>query len=269
MLPPYKTTKGMIMLRKKMLVALMALTVMTPAAFAEEKAKEPAAAPAAEAPATGADAPVPAEKAEVETTEGRMLLNQKLPNDIVFGDENAKITLTEYASLSCSHCRDFYMTVFGKLKENYIDTGKVRFIYRHYPLNINALRGAQLLQCGVTDAEKQKVFLGAMFQSQPEWAYKEDEKDIIAKLKSIAKIGGIDDSKFEACAKDKKLEDELLRQQLLTQKALGVSATPTLYIGTKKYFDKKDYETVAKAVDNALANIGKEEEPAAEEKKAE
>jgi protein-disulfide isomerase len=234
-------------------LAILLSTSFTPS-FAEEKL-----------PSTGTTAPQPetaeqkARKAAQEeaaktseSLEARVLLSQKQPYDIVIGKEDAPITLTEYASMSCSHCKAFYDDVFTKLKPAYIDSGKVKLVFRHFPLNINALRGAQILNCGVQDPEKQHVFLGAMFKSQEEWAYKEKEEDLLKKLEDIAKIGGIDSSKFASCLKNKETEDGLLRQQLQTQKTLGVNGTPALFIQDKQYYDKKDFETLSAALDNVL-----------------
>ncbi len=219
---------------------------------------------------------------EAEVIQARILLNQKLPYDITFGKEDAPTSMTEYASLSCPHCKAFYTEVFDKLKQNYIDTGRVKFVFRNYPLNLPALRAAMILECGVP-ADKRTMFLGAIFKAQDEWAYKEKEEEVVEKLKSIAKLGGLDNSKFDACAKDKALEDGMLRQQLQAQKALGVNSTPTLYINDKKYFDKKEYEVLAKAIDDVFKGAGdedksdkkadkpadKKDEPKAEDKKAE
>ena len=183
----------------------------------------------------------------------KLVLSQKLPFDTVYGEEDAPVTIVEYASMSCSHCQAFYQDVFGEIKKNYIDKGKVKLVFRHFPLNINALRGAMILECNLPD-DKKRQLLGAMFKAQGEWAYKTDIDALVSKVQDIAKIGGIDGSKFADCVNDKDVENKLLKQQLNTQKTINVSSTPTLFINGEQYFDKKEFETMAKAIDEAIAN---------------
>ncbi len=101
----------------------------------------------------------------------------KLPNDRVLGKDDAAITLIEYASLSCSHCADFHTSILPSIQKDFIDTGKVRLIFRDFPLNASALAGAQLAQCaGKAGDEKYFTALKTLFHKQNDWAFDADYK---------------------------------------------------------------------------------------------
>ncbi len=182
------------------------------------------------------------------------ILQHNFSFDVVYGDEKAPITVIEYASLSCSHCRDFYDDVFPKLKEKYIDTGKVKLVFRAYPLNVAAIRAAMLVDCVEGNDKKQK-FIGALFKSQNEWAYSRSEEEFTEKLKAIGKIGGFEADKFDACVTNKEKEEAILGQQLEASKKLGVSSTPTIFIGKKRFNKERNIESMSKAIDKALEKL--------------
>jgi len=184
------------------------------------------------------------------------LLTEAQPLDTVYGKEDAPVTIIEYASLSCSHCANFHKNVFPKLDEKLIKTGKVKLIYRHYPLNPPALRAAQIVEC-ISDIEKKHNFIKALFRSQSDWAYKSSEKDFMDKIKVIAEIGGIDISSFNKCASDKDLEDKILAGQLKSGQELGVKSTPTLFINGELFIGAKDADTVIGKVEEALNKVTK------------
>lgn len=180
------------------------------------------------------------------------LLTKAQPLDIEYGDKNAPVTLIEYASLSCSHCANFHKNVVPGLKSKYIESGKLRLVYRHYPLNPPALRAAQIVSC-VDDVQQQHKFLDALFKSQSDWAYKSSEKDFMDKIKLLAEIGGIKSDKFEQCTSNKDLEDSILAGQLKAGQELQVSSTPTLFINGERFVGAKSVEAMSVAIDAALA----------------
>ena len=107
-------------------------------------------------------------------------------SDFVLGDNNAPVTIIEYASLSCSHCANFHFTTLPQIMENYVNTGKVKIVFRDYPLNFPALVGSLLLQCISKDIRYD--YMSALFSLQNEWV----NKDInITKLGLL--MGGKDD----------------------------------------------------------------------------
>ena len=150
-------------------------------------------------------------------------------NDIVVGNPGAPVTMIEYASLSCPHCAHFFEKVYPAFKKEFIDTGKVRFAFRHFPLNEPALRGAQVVECA--DVNARKEVLKALFDAQSEWAF--DQK-FVASLKTIAAGVGIDSAQFDSCVSDANLEKKILGIRMEAANVAQVSSTPTFFINGVK-----------------------------------
>jgi len=176
--------------------------------------------------------------------------------EITFGDPNAPVVVTEYASLSCGHCKKFHADIFDKIKEPYIDSGKVYFVFRYFPLNLPALRATQLLHCLPTDAQK-RTFLSALFKAQSEWAFEKEEDAFLEKIKTIARIGAINTAGFDNCIANKDLEDMILMHQMTSSKQAGVRATPAIFINGDKYVDDKLLKPFTAALGKALKQAEK------------
>jgi len=162
-----------------------------------------------------------------------------LPTDHVLGSPDAPNVLFEYASLSCSHCGDFATKELPKIKAQLIDTGKLFFVYRNYPLNKPALVAATVAQC----APKDKYFelIDALYANQKDWAY---EEKFEAKLQGFTAPFGID---FAKCAADKATETRLLEVMKHATEKLEVSGTPALYLNGKRFRSVKA-DDIIKAV---------------------
>ena len=171
-----------------------------------------------------------AEKPKIIEGETANLL-KLMPSDVVLGDKNATVTIIEYASLSCPHCATFYSDGFPKLKEEYIKTGKVKFVYRDFPLNQPALVAGVLSLCQVNDrdadAEKYYDFIKVLFRTQESWAFVED---FTAKLGTIAKLDGMSDERFNSCIKNSKLQEDILKRRIAAAQTLQISSTPTFFV---------------------------------------
>ncbi len=160
-------------------------------------------------------------------------LYYEVAGDFVLGDSNAAVTIIEYASLSCPHCASFYHEVFDKIEKNYIDKGKVKFIYRDFPLNKSALFASIISQCKLkadNNIEKYYKFVKVLFKNQESWAFSED---LIEKLKSLANLNGISAQQFENCVNDEKLVDNILQKRMKSAKELKIKSTPTFIINGK------------------------------------
>ncbi len=179
------------------------------------------------------------------------LLSEKLPQDFSVGNPDAKVKIVEYASLGCIHCKQFHKDVFYEVKKNYIDTGKVYFTYRHYPLNAPAIKAAVVMAC-VEEADK-LAFMGTLFEAQAQWAYSKSEADLIDKLKTITKIAGITTDKFETCYKDEAVQGQILENMKKAYDQLFVTSTPSIFINGKRFMESREYEGVAKYIDGLLA----------------
>jgi protein-disulfide isomerase len=147
----------------------------------------------------------------------------KLP-DMEIGKADAPVTIIEYSSLSCPHCAAFHKDVFPALKSEYIDTGKVRFVMREFPLNPPALGGAVIARC--LEPGRYFAFTSVLFAKQEDWAFKEDA---FAPLKALAKQAGMTDDEFDKCINDESLQQKILAIREEGQKK-GVNATPSFFI---------------------------------------
>ncbi len=151
-------------------------------------------------------------------------------DDFVIGQATAPVTIVEYASLTCPHCARFHTQVVPALEKELIESGKVRLVYRDFPLDKFALAGSMLARCAGRD--RYFAFLGVLFRDQSRWARSQDP---IQALSQIARLGGMGKAKFESCLNDKKLQESILKQRLEGSQKYQVSSTPTLIINGKKF----------------------------------
>lgn len=144
------------------------------------------------------------------------------------GKESAPVTVIEYMSLTCPHCRAFHLKTFPKFKRSYIDTGKVRYIVRELPIGRSAGIAAIVTRCGTKDRYFKLVDL--FLSNQPKWVSQEVRLDNIY---NVAKKSGLSRAEFDQCMADKSLE-EGLRWVKNRGRKLGVSGTPTFFINGQK-----------------------------------
>ena len=145
--------------------------------------------------------------------------------DMALGPVKAPITITEYASMSCPHCAAFGENVFPMLRSKYIDTGKVRFVFREFPLDIKAAAASMLARCiAGDDAEKFCGAVDTLFKQQDRLM--DQTKDT---LKLIGKQNGLNEQAVESCEKDQPLLDKLSADQKFAYEVLKVDATPTFF----------------------------------------
>jgi protein-disulfide isomerase len=166
------------------------------------------------------------------------LINQAGPlGDMAIGDEKAPCTIIEYASMTCPHCAAFHATTYPELKKRYIDTGKVRFIFREFPLDQLALAAFLLARCAGPD--KYFPMIDTLFQMQKEWVVQKPLPPLLA----IAKQAGLSEQQFNECLQDKKLIDGLedVRQRAIK---VGVQSTPSFFINGKpaRVFTIEEFE---------------------------
>ena len=150
--------------------------------------------------------------------------------DLIIGNADAPITVVEYASMTCGHCANFHTKVFPTLKEKYVDTGKVRFIMREFPLDNLAAAASMLARC----AGEGKTFplISALFAKQDDWAFVKG--DPRPELLKFAKQAGFTQESFEKCLTDQKLLEDISAVRSRGADTFGVSATPTFFVNGKK-----------------------------------
>ena len=173
---------------------------------------------------------------------------QSLP-DMALGPAVAAVTITEYASMTCPHCAAFNATVFPKLKAEYIDTGKVRYIFREFPLDIKAAAGSMLTRCIANgDAQKYFAVTDMLFRSQNDWVVKNTTET----LTRIGKQAGLSQQQVEACLKDQALLDKIAADQKYASDILKVDSTPTFFINGEKIKGESSIEEFQKRINPLL-----------------
>jgi protein-disulfide isomerase len=148
--------------------------------------------------------------------------------EMSMGDEKAPITVIEYASMTCPHCAHFSEATFPELKTKYIDTGKVRFIFREFPLDQLAAAGFILARCAGPD--KYFPIIETLFATQKEWVVQRP----LAPLTAIAKQAGLSQEAFEACLDNKVMIEGIEKVRNQASEKFGVNATPTFFVNGKR-----------------------------------
>ncbi len=169
------------------------------------------------------------------------------PTDIVMGDAAAKVTMIEYSSLSCPHCARHHKDVLPKLKANYIDTGKVKFVIRDFPLNGPAVRAAALVRC--VSPLSYYGMMELLFETQAQWVKENPLPDLLA----IAKTAGVNDLAFEKCQQDKPIIDAILLSREKAGQAFKIDSTPSFVIDGIVVIGEHSYEEFAALFDRQLA----------------
>lgn len=165
------------------------------------------------------------------------------------GDPNAPVTLVEYGMFTCPHCAAFAQEVYPKIKENYIDTGKVRLVFREVYFNKPALWAAMIARCAPSD--RYFGIVDVLFSTQRNWAAEPDEKAMLAKLYGIGRQAGLTDAEMDACMQDRAKAEALVADYQKNAAADGIDSTPTFLInGTK--VGNMPYDEFAAKLDAAL-----------------
>jgi protein-disulfide isomerase len=244
--PPF----GQSLSRRNVLSSLVAIPAVALLAACSDSGEEAKAAdvkpanPAAPAkPATPVAATAPEAQGTVDMAE--LLKPGALP-DKQLGKDDAKVTIVEYASMTCPHCAHFAETTFPDLKTKYIDTGKARYILREFPFDPSAEAGFMLARCA-----KDNYFpmVDVLFKQQANWVGVANTKDA---LLQISKLAGFTQESFEACLTDQKLLDDVRSVQKRGANEFKVDSTPTFFINGKTYKGAMSIEEMSAIIDPLL-----------------
>jgi protein-disulfide isomerase len=169
--------------------------------------------------------------------------------DMAIGPANATVTVTEFASMTCPHCAAFNAEVFPKIKSAYIDTGKIRYIFREFPLDIKAAAGSMLARCiAKDDAGKYFAVIDMLFKQQNDWVMKNTTET----LTRIGKQAGLSQQQVEDCLKDQALLDKIAADQKYAAEVLKVDSTPTFFVNGDKIKGETSFEEFQKKIDPLL-----------------
>lgn len=180
-------------------------------------------------------------------------------SDMVMGSEDAPVTIIEYASVTCNHCASFHETIFPAIKANYIDTGKVRFVFREFPTSPAQLSvaGSMLARCAADKGGNEAYFLvlDTLFKTQRTWIFGESPR---TELLKIAAQAGMDSADFDACVERQELLDFLNENIKEASDKYEIASTPSFVLnGQRRNFNS--VEDFSAALDEALAKAGEGE----------
>lgn len=168
--------------------------------------------------------------------------------ETAIGGSTAPVTMIEYSSLSCPHCANFHNNTYPELKKRYIDTGKVRMIFRDFPLNQPAVQATVVAHCG--GADRYVGFIDVLFKTQANWA---QSHDTVSELKKLARLGGLSEEQVDACLNDQSLVDSILQGRLKWQKEHNVQSTPTFVINDQVYPGNRSIDEFAAIIEPLLS----------------
>ena len=163
------------------------------------------------------------------------------------GNKDAKIKMIEFASLTCGHCARFHNNVMSVIKEKYIKSGNILYVYNDFPLDKFALKASVIARC--SGNRNYFNFLDVFYKKQKDWTR---TKDPFKSLLKIAKFGGLKDDDIKVCVGNKSIEDGILKNRLKYSKEYEIKATPTIYFNDKKYDGVLTLEAIEKKIESLL-----------------
>ena len=167
---------------------------------------------------------------------------------IISGNENAKITIIVYESLTCGHCADFHAEVYPLLKKEYLDTGIVKVEFRHFPLDVAAFNASKIAQC---NEDQSLEILESLYSNQQAWIKGNTVEQINKNIKKFIDKEGFK-LDFEKCLNDKEVEDFILNDRIEGTKKFKVNATPTVIINNKKFEKSLNYKNLKKSLEKLI-----------------
>jgi protein-disulfide isomerase len=189
---------------------------------------------------------VPAAPAVAELPSVEVMLT-----DRSLGAADAPVTMVEISSLTCPHCATFHRQILPKIKEAYIDTGKVRLLYRDFPLNSLSLGAAALSRC--VDGQRYFAFLDTLYEQQAQWS---QSSEPLKDLARIARLAGLSQTDFEACLASRPLIEGIQKRAETVANELAIRSTPTILVGSERVEGAQSFESFRDAIERALKAAG-------------
>jgi protein-disulfide isomerase len=242
-------------MKRNILIAILALVVLAVGYIVWQGNKEMPPVPdvppppAAQTSETTTTETPPAETATTETPTPEVA-PAPVVKDMAIGDENAPVTVIEYASFTCPHCAHFAADVFGTLKTEYVDTGKVRYIMRDVYFDRFGLWASMVARCG--DGSKYFGLADVIFEKQQEWTKGETNGEIVDNLMRLGRLAGMDDDMMDACLKDEAMAQALVAAYQENAERDQITGTPSFIINGEKY-PNMPLDEFRKTLDGLLA----------------
>ena len=170
--------------------------------------------------------------------------------DFVLGNEDALVTIIAYESMSCSHCADFHNNTLSDIKTEYIDTGKVKFVFRDFPFNYPALAGSMIMHC--VPNEVRYDYMNALYKLQNSWI-KREHSETRAELYKIMQSGGMQQDEFDSCLSDINLENDILEGVMNAQREFNIRSTPSFIVNGVLYSGNKNIKEFRQIIDKILS----------------
>mgnify|MGYP001256985653 FL=1 len=173
-------------------------------------------------------------------------------NDVLkIGNKDAVITVKVFSSLTCPHCANFHEKIFNNLKEEYIDTNKVKFEHHSFPLDLAALNAEKILRCS-SSVEKSFQLLNEIYKKQNKWAVGSDINKINDLIINIGLDLNLEKSKMKNCLDDDKIQEKILNERIAAQKKYKIESTPSIFINEKLYKGNHEFKAFKKYIDKLL-----------------
>jgi len=167
--------------------------------------------------------------------------------DMIEGEENAPVTIVEYASFTCNHCASFTKNTMPGIREKYIKTGKARLIFREFAYDQRAMAASMLVRC--VSEDRYFPFTQLLFEKQPSWAFVNDARPPLIQL---SKLAGLSEEQFNACFQQQAVLDGLNETRTTASEEFNVQATPTFFINGKQYAGALSVEQMSAIIDREL-----------------
>ena len=174
---------------------------------------------------------------------------EKMTAERSLGNQNSKVTVIEYASLTCPHCAAFHRGPWREIKKEYVDTGKIKFIFRDFPLDRIALAASMIARC--TPEERYFGVINLMFETQDTWRNAANPQ---AALESIGRLAGMPSETLQVCVQNRAVFDAVMKQRNDGDKKFKIESTPTILVNGQKINGSLDIGRFREVVDQALAD---------------
>lgn len=237
MTPSFKFKKAVLSLP---VLAIFALSACDDATVSQSEAVD-TPAPVAKAE------PVKKEVVKKALTTDSMAVSVAGYEERFIGDVNAPVTMIEYASFTCPHCASFHKDVLPQIKKEYVDTGKLKVIFRDFPFERVGATAALLSRC--VDKTRYYGFSDLVMKQQDTWASSANPMDGLFK---IAKLAGLSQEKIDACLADEKLLDQIVAVRKEAMDKYGFNSTPSFLINGEKVVGAANFNTFQSVIDNKL-----------------